>query len=312
MNLPAMFYKYKSVHKRANTSAYLSVPNIEVVYGPMRRHPLLSFLLLTFGLSWGYELIVIVLLGLPTNPWVFPVAFIGPSLAAFIMTAVTEDRAGVIRLLRSYLRWRVGWCWYFLVLVAVPLLQIGVDLMVTRSFNVVGAMTSTFVLSYGTGLLVGGPLGEEAGWRAFALPRLQKRMGPLKGSVVLGVCWACWHLPTFLIPGMGEDASTLRSGVVLFGLFVVSTVALSLLFTWVYNSTRGSLLVTILLHTAINFPALTNTVLHGVVQVVMWGGLALMLVIATRGRLGYESYSNETTPLTWEAMSKVDAERMAA
>ena len=308
MNLPAMFYKDKSLNK----SAYISNEIAEQVRGMMRRHALASFLVLTFGLSWTYQLIVIVWLQLPAVPWVFVAAFIGPSLAALLMTGVTEGWMGVVRLLKGYARWRVGMRWYFLVLIALPLLLIGVDLMVTRSFSVVGGMVATFVLSYGTGLVVGGPLGEEGGWRGFALPRLQKSMGPLGGTIVLGVCWACWHLPTFLIPGMGEGGRTFWCGVLLFGMFVVSTVALSVVFTWVYNNTRGSLLVMILLHTAINFPALANTVQHGVVQGALWGGLALLLIVATRGRLGYEMYRNETMPLTWEAVRKVDAERIAA
>jgi membrane protease YdiL (CAAX protease family) len=96
-------------------------------------------------------------------------------------------------------------------------------------------------------LLYGGPLGEEPGWRGFALPHLQKRHSPLEASVILGFLWALWHAPLdishgFVLPGFG--------GVIV---RLIWTIPLTFLFTFFYNRTRGSVLVAILLHTSVNY-----------------------------------------------------------
>jgi len=95
-------------------------------------------------------------------------------------------------------------------------------------------------------LLLGGSLGEEIGWRGFLLPALLRRMSPLAASVVLGVVWGLWHLPIDLSAGFGLQ------GVGAVVVRVVFAVPLSVLFTWLYLHTRGSLLVALLLHTSIN------------------------------------------------------------
>jgi uncharacterized protein len=86
-------------------------------------------------------------------------------------------------------------------------------------------------------------LGEEPGWRGFALPRLQERHGPLAATAVLAVAWAMWHLPNLMFGG--------RTGLS-YGLWLALTVASAFIYTWVYNHTGGSLLVAVLLHGAIN------------------------------------------------------------
>ena len=91
--------------------------------------------------------------------------------------------------------------------------------------------------------LIGGDLDEEMGWRGYALPQLQGRLSPLTTNLLLGVAWAFWHLPLWFFPGYFPAGSS-------FSLYVVSTVALSLLIGWVYNGTGGSLLLAILAHTA--------------------------------------------------------------
>jgi membrane protease YdiL (CAAX protease family) len=96
-------------------------------------------------------------------------------------------------------------------------------------------------------LLYGGPLGEEPGWRGFALPYLQKRHSPLEASVILGFFWALWHAPLDISHGFGVPG---LEGVVYRLIFAIP---LTLLFTFFYNRTKGSILVAILLHTSVNF-----------------------------------------------------------
>ncbi len=121
-------------------------------------------------------------------------------------------------------------------------------------------------------LLVGSPLAEELGWRGFALPRLQSTHSAFRASLVVGVIWGLWHLPLYLVPG--NPISEVSAGVLLFGI-----VADSVLLTWLFNSTRGSLLLAPVFHASIAvtelalgseeaFPAMTQVLTWGVVLLV--------------------------------------------
>ena len=87
--------------------------------------------------------------------------------------------------------------------------------------------------------------GEEIGWRGYALPRLTNQLGLARGSIVLGVIWACWHLPFFFIPGSDNFGQS-------FPLYLAAVTAISVAMAWVYWRTKGSLLLTMLMHAAIN------------------------------------------------------------
>jgi membrane protease YdiL (CAAX protease family) len=91
-------------------------------------------------------------------------------------------------------------------------------------------------------------VGEEIGWRGFALPCLQARYGPLKASLILGVIWGGWHLPLWWMAGNFHAD-------IPFVLFMLQSLALTILMTWLYNHTRGSLLMAHLFHTAFNLTA---------------------------------------------------------
>lgn len=90
-----------------------------------------------------------------------------------------------------------------------------------------------------------GPLGEELGWRGFALPRLLKRRSALSAGVILGIIWGVWHLPAFIIAGTPQNNMS-------FPIFMISIVALSVLMTWAFKGTRGSVLAAALIHWAFN------------------------------------------------------------
>ena len=87
--------------------------------------------------------------------------------------------------------------------------------------------------------------GEEIGWRGYALPRLATRFGLARASVLLGLLWACWHLPQFFIP----EADTFGQS---FFVYVLQVTALSVAMAWLYARTNGSLLLVMLLHSAVN------------------------------------------------------------
>jgi len=116
-----------------------------------------------------------------------------------------------------------------------------------------GGSRSTFGSGYGIGIvftaivaaIFGGLLGEEIGWRGYALPRLTDRLGKAGASVLLGLVWAGWHLPVFFIPGMDQSGQSLP-------VYILQVTALSVAMAWLYWHTRGSLLLAVLMHTAIN------------------------------------------------------------
>jgi membrane protease YdiL (CAAX protease family) len=147
-------------------------------------------------------------------------------------------------------------------------------------------------------------LPEEIGWRGFALPRMQPRYGPLRATLLLGVVWAFWHLFFFFGPGHGGGAGTSAATVLInFSIFFLMVSSLNVLFTWIYNHTRGSVFIASLLHAAIDTPQLvwlplfftvgtTNSsageMSINLALLIPIGVVALIIVILTRGRLGYQ------------------------
>jgi membrane protease YdiL (CAAX protease family) len=120
-----------------------------------------------------------------------------------------------------------------------------------------------------------GPLAEESGWRGFALPRLQARMSALNASLLLGLLWAFWHLPQYLTGGVQTG------GMMPFFIFVPVTVVLTILFTWVFNNTRGSLVATTLMHFSYNFSGGHIAGLLGLVPgMVLYGASTGLVVLA--------------------------------
>ena len=142
---------------------------------------------------------------------------------------------------------------------------------------------------------------EEPGWRGFALPRLQARLGPLGGTLLLGVLWGVWHLPQYLVPTWAEESGGLHPANVV--LFLLMVLALAPIMTWLFNRTRGSVLLAILAHASVNtallavvnplFPSAAN---DPVPAVLAFGVVALALIAATRGRLGYRGGQVGTPP----------------
>jgi uncharacterized protein len=267
----------------------------------IQRHALVCYFVMAYVLSWlawlpyilsqsGLGIIPISLSQLALVPGIY----LGPTLSSFVMTAITEGKVGVQDLLRRYIRWRVGLQWYLFVLAGIPLLIVLGFFVVPGAFRVVQFPLAQILQLYPMFLLLEiftSGLGEETGWRGFALPRLQQRYGALWGTLILGVLWACWHLPLFLTAwGNGGGVKNIAD-------FIVMTVATAVIITWVFNHTRGSLLMTILAHASVDTCAST-LVAAGVFQLpwmvqhdlegplIGFGVCAIVLLIVTRGRLG--------------------------
>lgn len=166
------------------------------------------------------------------------------------------------RLLAALFIWRIGPRWYgFAIFLPLALAVVAILVHIiwsgeTQQLTNVDWLTHVpaFMLAIPLTLLAKlplGPMAEELGWRGFALPRLQRKMNALNASLILGLVWALWHLPAFWVPGAAlglEQALTFGS----IGLYVLDVVGISIVFTWLYNSTRGSLLIDFLFHAAYN------------------------------------------------------------
>src|SRR5437899_8899202 len=262
----------------------------------LRRHPLISFFVMASAISWTYVIVFLVVWPLPDTIVTDTPELLGPVVAGFVMTAVMSGRAGVRQLLRRFVMWRVRAVWYLYALVAIPALYLLAVALVPGALGSFKAPSLTMSLLYPVFFIVvlvlDGPLLEEPGWRGFALPRLQARWGALLGAVILGVMWAGWHAPQYFTKTFAAANGGLSvSGVIV---FLLAVVIFSVLITWAFNNTGGSLLIAILIHTAINFTqGLTSDLFpaaayNEVVPVAVLGTAAVIVVIATRGRLGFE------------------------
>lgn len=150
--------------------------------GIIHRHPLLCYFFFAFGLSWSYELIFIEGLHLSPDLWLMPYPFLGPLLAACLMTALTQGRSGLYQWLRRYVHWHAGWRWYLFALFGALSLKMLAILLLPGAIAAFHLPAVNAFLSYmehfAMGFLIGGSLAEEPGWRGIALPRLQQRFGP--------------------------------------------------------------------------------------------------------------------------------------
>jgi membrane protease YdiL (CAAX protease family) len=218
------------------------------------RTALPAFFLLAYALSWLIEIALIAsaqgALKLSISPYWHYAALCGPMLAAILVSASSEGRRGVRALLGHLMRRGVDPGWYlfallgpFVALVASAGLAYALFGQRLPDFDQfwqsVNFPGSGWLVVFGVFLLAG--MGEEVGWRGFALPRLQKGRSALAATLILSVFWGLWHLPMFWYHPM-----LLSTGLVIG--WALSLVAGAIVLTWLYNSTRGSLAVVSLFH----------------------------------------------------------------
>ena len=227
----------------------------------IRRHPLVCFFVIAYAFSWSFEIpIVLAVHGVITDAvprWIHYLASFGPLVGAVVVTAVTAGGQGVRQLMNRLLRWRVE-CWYYGFAIGVPMLLFGVALLLGRLLA--GARPDLVLLGQPAYLPYLGPfgtlglwfvthgLGEEMGWRGFALPHLQTRQAATTSTLVLAGMWALWHLPAFFYRDTYIDM-----GLVGFPMFAISLLFAAMVFTWLYNSTGGSILLVVIFHAIFNW-----------------------------------------------------------
>lgn len=260
---------------------------------PSKRHSLAIFFILTFAVSW--PLWILSALAVQGQlPFSFPAtlgSLLGawaPGLVAILLTLWLDGRRATRLLLSRLLVWRVGLVWYLFALLWPALLSMlssGISQLLgatppdfsnppvatqyplppeAMQVGFLALLPLIFIIQ-----LFGSSLGEEIGWRGFALPRLQAHRTALLSSLILGLIWGVWHLPRLWVPGAAFDFAG-------FAWFLVGIALTSVLYTWIFNNTRGSLLLVVLFHTA---QAVTNLFLASSAFPWVEPALTLLLVI---------------------------------
>ncbi|HEX7736275.1 MAG TPA: type II CAAX endopeptidase family protein [Ktedonobacteraceae bacterium] len=215
-----------------------------------RNRSLIAWVIVLFGLT-GLGVLYLIFTGVDQRKDFSPaIILIGyaPSLAALCVVGFSSGAGGVRSLLQPLGKWRVGIQWYALVLLG-PLMLV----LLTNAIYLApgGAQPQHWMafpeLGAALGPLIAGSLGEEIGWRGFAQPLLQKRYSMFWASIIIGVLWATWHLWPIIAPG-GLAYTTLLDVIQTY----VRLISTAIIYGWIYNRTRGSLLLVMLAHAGHN------------------------------------------------------------
>ena len=227
----------------------------------VKQNPLPAYFIITYAISWTiWSPIVASARG--WVDWDVPYALyyfgsFGPLLSALIVTALTEGGAGIRDLFRRVFKWRVEFRYYaFAVLAPIGLFALAYlsNFIVTGAWSDLKLLGEADYLPYLSPLGVLGlwfltyGLGEETGWRGFALPHLQKNRSAASATLILALLWATWHLPAFFY----RD-TYIELGIIGFPMFAFSLLFAAMVFTWLYNSTGGSVWIVILFHAVFNW-----------------------------------------------------------
>lgn len=254
----------------------------------------LKFVLIAFAFTWAFWLLVMLesrglISSLPV-PALLLGAF-GPMVAAVVLTALEGGRAGLRSLLGRVVRWRVAPAWYGIVLlgpIVLQLVAIALHAMVFGSqLPSLGAMVGTLpiMLALSVYMFIQVGIGEEIGWRGYALPKLQASYSALVSSVFLGLIWTLWHLPLFFIPTSSYSNTP-------FWAFLIFLLPFSILISWVFNSTGGSVLLIMILHSVLNASTgplwrtipdgattVSNTDVYLIQAVLLWVGAIIVILV---------------------------------
>ena len=170
-----------------------------------------------------------------------------PAFVALALTARADGREGTLALLGQTVKWSVGARWYVFAVIYMVAVKVGVAIVYRIATGAWPTFGQTPLYIMAAALVFSTPTqaGEEIGWRGYALPRLSARLGLSSASVALGVIWASWHLPFFFLSGTDKSGQS-------FPVYLLSVTALSVAIAWLYWRTNGSLLLTMLMHAAVN------------------------------------------------------------
>jgi uncharacterized protein len=218
----------------------------------IKRHPVLSYYILVFAISWAGGLLVLGpagFIGIGVTPRMqlllgVPVGILGPTIAGLLLTGLLDGRPGLRQLLARLLKWRVGVGWYAFAFFTAPVITT-VSLLALSTVPAIATTTDklgTLVMGLAIGLVVA--FFEELGWTGFATPELRKSRGVLATGLIMGVLWGIWHYPVFSASGRAsEPLSPVFFTVVLLFTWLIPY---RVLMVWLHDHTRSLLLVMIM------------------------------------------------------------------
>ena len=220
----------------------------------VRRHPLVTYVLLTFGVSWGGFLAALGLEGLRTTEWqaegrtsiAIVAMLVGPAAAGLLLTGVVDGRAGYRRLGLRLRRWRVGTGWWLVAVAPAPILSAAVVLALSTPFPLLGG-DRTAVLLGGLGAGLSTVL-EEIGWTGFAVAHLRRRCSELRTGLVVGAIWGAWHLlqQVFILGTYAGAVPRPVFFVASVAASIASLTAVRIVLVWLHDRTASVLLTTVL------------------------------------------------------------------
>lgn len=227
----------------------------------VKRHSVPAYFVLAYAFTWSVELPIALsvqgLIATKVPLWIHYFASFGPMISAMVLTGITEGKAGLRALLARIIKWRVDWRYYAFAVLG-PLALFGLAFSLERA--VAGAWPDIALLGKADYLPYLGPLevlglwfltyglGEETGWRGYALPHLQRSRSATTATLILALLWAGWHLPAFFY----RD-TYMAMGLLGFPMFAFSLLFAAMVFTWLYNATGGSVLLVIIFHAFFNW-----------------------------------------------------------
>ncbi len=220
----------------------------------MKMKALSSFLGISFGLTWGIALLLILFPGQVTsifgeinytNP-LYILAVYAPGFAGLFLVFRYYGLRGLGSFLKRLTLLRAPFSWWLFIIFGIPAVYY-LGALITGSFNDPFPFEPWYsVFPALLFMLVLGPV-EEFGWRGVALPLLQRRFVPLWSGLIIGGVWGIWHLPSFFIGGTPHSEW-------MFAAFFIGVISLSVIMTALFNSSKGSLIIAVLFHFQINNP----------------------------------------------------------
>ncbi len=253
---------------------------------------LVVFFALAYALSWSWAIplaaaqeIVRRGVGWPTH---YPL-LLGPAIAAVVVTAWTMGRPGVRELLARIVRWRVPLRWWLAAVSPAVFLGLALIVMVaagkalpsvadfgqfsgTPSIGLVGVLLLIFL----------GAIGEETGWRGYALPQLQRRFSPLTSTLILALLWFGWHVPQFFLIAAYRDVAPVQ-----YVGFLLELTCGAVVLTWLYNRSGGSILLVAVWHGLYNFVSGTQAgsgIVAAVTTALIMIQAVVLIVLEVRAR----------------------------
>jgi membrane protease YdiL (CAAX protease family) len=264
----------------------------------MKQHPVASFFVLAYAISWVFWVpaVLYIRFALPTDDvpgWMMLLLLVGtfaPTVAALAMTGILEGKSGVKKLLARFLVWRVGLRWYLVTLLLVPVAYLAAMGIYVLQGGVLGRFDAGQWYMVLLGPVFALPLfvGEELGWRGYALPRLQRKYSALWSSIIVGVLWVFWHAPAFWAPA-GTAISGQPVTLLAIGWYLLLDIGLSILHTWIYNNTKKSVLLAVLFHGMYTsdslwplFPDVSSNALNQTVKLVIIPVWVMAVLVTAR------------------------------